>query len=414
MAWDDRLQEAAYISPAGNRIVFTYEDVAQSFDKLTTAFDFPDGEGTFVQDLGRTGRRYPLRVIFWGEDHDLDARLFEDAVRERGRGTLEHPMYGTIRVVPFGTIERLDRLKTAANQTIFEVVFWESTEAIFPSDQSAPGQVSFDLLSLFNGIGSESFEERAETDTEVERATFREQMRSRLNAVRSAIKRVADKTAAVKRQFDAIFQSINTGLDTLVGTPLTLAFQMLELAQAPARAVALITDKLDAYRNLADDIFTRALPILGIEGDNTPSNEFLSSDLTAQGAVTGSVLSILETTFTSQPEAIEAADRLVTLMDDLTDWREAGFDSVGEIDTGESYKALQELVASTLQSLISIALQLPQERVVTLQSPRNIVELVGEFYGEIDERLDQFIDLNGIVGEEIIELPAGRMVKYYV
>lgn len=412
MSWDDRLQEAAYISPSSKRIVFTYEDVAQEINKLTTAYDFPDGEGTFVQDLGHTGRRYPLRVIFWGEDHDLDAKLFEDALLERGRGTLEHPIYGTIRVVPFGTIERVDRLKTQANQTVFEVTFWESTQAVFPTDQSAPDEVSLTLLGVFNDEAASSFETRAEVDSAVERATFREQLRAVTNAIRSAVGRVADKVADVKRQFDAIFNSINNSLDALVGTPLTLAFQILELAEAPARAAALISDKLDAYRNLADDIFNRALPILGL--DNTASNEFLSLDLTAQSAVAASALSILETDFTSQPEAIDAADRLAQLMDDFTEWREQGFDSVEEIDTGEAYSALQELVASTLQTLVSIALDLPQERVVTLDRARNLIELVGEFYGEIDERLDEFIDLNRIVGEEIIEIPIGRVVRYYV
>ncbi|MCK5643788.1 MAG: DNA circularization N-terminal domain-containing protein, partial [Gammaproteobacteria bacterium] len=80
MSWQDRLREAAYISPLGVRIVFDYENVSQSFQKRTTGFEFPDVDGTYVQDLGRSGRKYPLRVFFWGADYDVSAEGFEAAL----------------------------------------------------------------------------------------------------------------------------------------------------------------------------------------------------------------------------------------------------------------------------------------------------------------------------------------------
>ena len=92
MSWLDRIREAAYTSPSSVRLTFDYEDVRKSIDKKTTAFDFPDADGTFVQDLGHTGRRYPLRIFFWGDDYDTEADAFEAALLERGTGKLEHPM----------------------------------------------------------------------------------------------------------------------------------------------------------------------------------------------------------------------------------------------------------------------------------------------------------------------------------
>ena len=123
MAWNDRIREAAYTSPSGIRQPFTYEDVGQSWEKRTTGFDFPDADGTLVQDNGRSGRRFPLRIFFSGGDHDLEAKAFDDLLGERGNGTLDHPMYGVAIVVPFGPITRRDDLKTAANQAILEVTF---------------------------------------------------------------------------------------------------------------------------------------------------------------------------------------------------------------------------------------------------------------------------------------------------
>lgn len=94
MSWQDRLAEAAYTSPSGVRQTFTYEDVIEEFSKKTAAFDFADADGTFIQDLGNTGKRYPLRVIFWGDNYDQEAAAFMGLLRERGAGRLETPIYG--------------------------------------------------------------------------------------------------------------------------------------------------------------------------------------------------------------------------------------------------------------------------------------------------------------------------------
>ena len=106
MNWQTRIREAAYNSPSGARFTFDYENVSQSIEKKTTSFDFPDANGTYIQDLGNTGRRYPLRMFFWGNDYDQEVEAFEAALLERGIGKLEHPIYGVKNVVPFGVITR--------------------------------------------------------------------------------------------------------------------------------------------------------------------------------------------------------------------------------------------------------------------------------------------------------------------
>ena len=159
MAWTDRIREAAYTPPEGGRIVFTYENVSKLVDKKTTAFEFPDAEGTFVQDLGRSGRRYPLRVIFWGEDYDLESDAFEAALLQRGTGKLEHPIYGTVDVVPFGTIRRRDDLKTAANQAIIELTFWETIGLIYPTVQDNPAASVTTAIEEYNTAASIEFDD---------------------------------------------------------------------------------------------------------------------------------------------------------------------------------------------------------------------------------------------------------------
>ena len=132
MTWQDRILEATYTSPSGEVFEFEYEDVSTEVAKKTNAFQFPAADGTYIQDLGREGRKLPLRIFFSGGDYDIIASDFEAALLERGLGRLSHPIYGVFNVVPFGAYSRRDDLVSGANQARFDVTFWESIPLVYP------------------------------------------------------------------------------------------------------------------------------------------------------------------------------------------------------------------------------------------------------------------------------------------
>ena len=204
MSWNERLQLAAYTSPSGIRLLFTYENVSKTVNKKTTGFEFPDANGTYVQDLGHTGRKYPLRIIFHGDDHDLESKAFESALLETGIGTLEHPLYGDKQVIPFGTITFRDNLKTAANQTIIDLVFWETIALVYPQSQTDPASSVITAVDEYNNVASESIDGQEALDTEVERVSFKNDYNALLGSAKSGLQSVADTQDNVKKEFDAI------------------------------------------------------------------------------------------------------------------------------------------------------------------------------------------------------------------
>ena len=405
MAWNDRIREAGYTSPSGVRLTFGYENVQRSVGKKTTGFEFPDADGTFVQDLGHTGRKYPFRMFFWGEDYDLEVQAFEDALLERGVGRLDHPIYGSVDVVPFGEIVRRDDLTTAANQAVLQVTFWETIGLVYPSSQTDPASAVLISVDEYNTSASEEFEEVIDLDTEVEKATFEGEYTALLSSVKNGLQGVADTQADVKKQFDAIEKSINQGIDILISKPLTLAFQTILLIQSPARALTSIEARLSAYVGLTDDI-------IALTQDT--ANSFHASDLYASTYVTGSVVSVVNNQFNTKSEALSAADVLLAQMDAVTNWRDDNFALLDEIDTGGSYQQLLEAVALTAGFLVQISFSLKQERRIVLDRDRTIVDLVAELYGSIDDQLDFLINTNNLSGSEILELPKGREIVYYI
>lgn len=408
MTWQDRILPAAYTPDGGDRLAFSYEDVSAVFTNKGTAFDFPDADGTYVQSTGKTGRRFPLRVFFWGPEYDTEAAAFIDALATGGR--LEHPAYGVVDVVPLGDITRRDDLKTAANQAVIEVTFWETTGLVYPAEQSDAGAELLQALGDYAPAAAADFADGIEVASAVQRVTLRNQYSAVLDRTTSALQTIADAQQAVQQQFNLIVQSVRQGLDVLITEPLTLAFQTVQLIEAPARVTELIGARLDAYAALADALISGDGAV--VSPDN--ANEFYAANLYATTYVAASVRSTVNAQFETRPQAIAAAESVLGLFEQVEAWREANFNAIGAVDAGAAYQQLQEATALAAGYLVRLSFNLKQERRIVLGRPRTIIDLAAELYGEVDPVLDFLISSNSLTGSEILELPAGREIVYYV
>lgn len=421
MGWQDRLRTGIYESPTGVRAEFDFEDLRVTAEKHATAFSFPDGGGTYVQDNGHSGRVYPMRVFFWGDDYDLVANVFFEMLLETGVATLEHPIYGVVEVVPLGTIARRDDLKTAANQAVFEITLYQTTGLVFPTSQVDSVSAVQAALAEYTAAAAAGYEEALDTGGASLLATIESEYLALLDTADSVLRPIADTLDTVQNVYETIDRSIRLGLDTLVGQPLALAFQTSRLLQAPARSLASTSARLSAYSALASAIFSGNGANVSTQSPAKKANAFHTKDLYASNYVAAAALSVVNSTFLSKPGAITAVDVLLGQMDELTAWRDNEFEVLAQdgataatIDTGRAYQQLQEAIALTAGTLISLSFTLKQERTVTTDRPRTIVDLCAELYGAVDTELDFFIESNDLSGSEILEIPRGRTLVYYV
>jgi hypothetical protein len=137
----------------------------------------------------------------------------------------------------------------------------------------------------------------------------------------------------------------------------------------------------------------------------------------AQGATAGAVVSAMTAAqsddFLTQPQAITAAEQLLDQFDQVNDWADNNFRELGVVDPGAGYEQLRSAVSLAAGALVKLALNLKQERRITLTNNRSLYDFVGEYYGDIDANIDFFINSNNLTGSEILELPKGRTVVVY-
>lgn len=127
MAWDTDLVSAVYTAPSGKKFVFQYDPKLSSETDLKTAtYTFPDKNGALVVPLGVGGKRFPFSCFFYGQNSKNEADDFEAGLKELGYGQLQHPLYGSFKVVPTGTINRSDDVVNGVGVSSVAVVFAET------------------------------------------------------------------------------------------------------------------------------------------------------------------------------------------------------------------------------------------------------------------------------------------------
>ncbi len=416
MVWQTRLRAPAYTSPSGVRLNFIYDKVSEEFDQKGGPFDFAGTNGTFVQFRGVTGRRYPMVIITSGDDYDLEAAAWMNALAEQGEAVLEHPAYGRRTVAPVGPVKRSEAFVNGANQATIEVTLFETTGAVYPTQTQDPVAEVEQAAAAADEAAAEEFAAAPYAETVAEEASFIDSLNGALDTVEDTLAPAFAAADEVQRQADQIQDSINRAIDVLVQQPLALASQVQQLIKLPGRIVSQATDRLEAYGNLARQI-------AGVEdssGNTRPTRriaanrqDLYANNLVALGTAGSTALASVNTEFTNQEDAVAEAEALLDMLDDVTEWREQSYNELGQVDSGASWQATQQAVATAAGALIDLSFGLQRARIFVADRPRNIVELAYQLYGEVDPRLDELINNNNLSGDEIIEIPKGREVVYY-
>ena len=425
-AWFGRLKKASYTSPSGQTVPFEFADLQDSVEKKTTAFESAVGNGTYIQDSGRTSGRFPMVVAVTGNDYDMKAQAFMSALLERGEGILNHPIYGKITVVPFGEISRADNLVSGAGQAIFTVAFYETTGLQIGGGGGVP-----QLYDSFLDASAVDFSDKLNLGDAADKANFVTKFKAIVQKTKDVMMKISDGQALLQKSVEAIGDSINRGVDLMVGQPLMLARQTQVLIGEPARQAKLIKARIEAYKDLAAQIFEQTFGADKHE-KTADKNNFHLSKLVSANVVAAAALSAsnnihtvprTETTTSTVSELqtrsdlINTAIALQTMLDDYQAWHDAGYvaveeDTVNEsaTDTGDGLTELSALISAAMAETIAASFNALTEYRTVLDSDRTPLDLAFEFGTDFNF----FCQSNNLSGDEIFIIPRGREVVRYL
>lgn len=407
--WVDGLKEAKYWSPSGIEFPFIFLDLEFAIPIKSASFGNVDGDGAYIQHNGTGGARYPMLMVLSGEYNDKNAQVALKALTEKGDATLYHPVVGPVNVVPSGEIQQFNKFVTEANQTSFAVMLLETTGLLIGDAQPYPS-----TLETYLSDSADSFQDSISIEDKAEEVSFAQKVKEAVGKVKKTLDRVSGGVEATQSEVDDIFDSITFAIDTVVGDPLLIARQVQNLMLTPARNTSLIKDKLEAYKNLAADIFLSKLNT-GNSYDNTGQNEFAINALMAK-SITASMTQIAQNSeFEYKKDIVAAQDQINDTADALIEWSDTSATALGLTDDFGEWDSLSQLVSISVAGLTDVSNKAKTEVKITTSYERPAAAWCFEFYKSIKpDMLIYFQRTNDLGGDEIFIVPEGRELVYYV
>jgi hypothetical protein len=407
--YTDRLRQPVYRSLSGATFVLQFDDVERSGGKKAAVHEFPQQDAASVQDLGNQEQRFPMTVYFTGADYDQQADAFWQALSERGAGALQHPRYGDIPVLPLSW-SQTEKWVDGVGRADFRVEFIRSPDTVaFPItvvaiDTAISAGVA-SAIELSVEIAAGQFFPINAADI----ANIKNQALFGIRSLKSAFDSILSTAESIQAEFNALFEEITSGIDELIAAPGELYTKMAQLASIPAQIVTSVSSKVDSYIAL----FSEPVPeeLTNAQAINIGEMTVYPFGALAVASTIGDIQ--------SRGEAVAISDKLSGAVDT--------FNSRIELveSASPSYRQNQAILAQLKDSmdkarasLLDRSYSLKTERRVTLASERTPIDLLSEFFAneitDLDAALDDFILSNGLKSDEIILVPAGREVVYYV
>ncbi len=408
MAWQDRLQEATFTDPDGVEFRLDYEELRQSKDRRTKPFEFAGLDGAYGQDNGSGPNMFPRRFIIYGDDYDITAEAFFNALHKPGFSVYNDPLLGRFTVIPVGTVDRTDKIVREGNQALIDVVLMETLTEIFPTSEIDGPTATTNFADEAGAAAAADFANGVGTLNEAGRQRVVSVVRNALGPIRDNLSSLAESSAQVQQVFTDILDSLELTVDTLIDTPLQLAGQMYNCIRVTSNGIGTLGDRMDAYSNLVGDLLGQS------SGTSTENNVGLV--MFARAATSAISVSATQGGAVSRQDATNNALAIAAVQDSVTAYTE----SLDLQADNDAYTNLLLATRSAQGLLVKTAGFLPVERTITLTGPRNVLEFLVEIYGDLttaEEKLDDFIvrnDINGIGGDNLLILPAGITLTYIV
>ena len=122
-----------------------------------------------------------------------------------GRGKLEHPLYGTVDVIPFGTVTRTDALTTAANQSTVKLTFWQTIPLVYPIPQVDPESQVLSAVKQVEATVAEGLIDQLDLSDPTVLTNFKNNMKAAVAKIQTSIEKINEAKELVTSKVSEIY-----------------------------------------------------------------------------------------------------------------------------------------------------------------------------------------------------------------
>jgi prophage DNA circulation protein len=409
MAFDTEIREAKYTSPSGASFVLQFDKLDRAGGKKAAIHEGPQQNAPDVQDLGNSAEKYPMSVYFTGEESQNEADDLWAALSETGQGTLAHPRWGNIPVLPLSWTQAENKVE-GLGRVDFTIDFLRcSADSPYPTTNAQTAEtVNADTETAMDAGDAASAADYM-TEDAADTASIAEEVTRTTKKSDTIFGKLVALSETLQASFVALNKKILATVNDLVGDEMALFNATRQMVMTGSKVATKTIVKVAAYRQWAETVI-EFVPETIAQAALYAQNMYVALGGTIEASVSGEVA--------SRNEAVLIADEL----------EETGaliFAAIEAVETAipefradpETVAALADSLATSRELALERAYSLKSERRVVIATDRTPLDVLAEFYGDgiddLDDALDEFIKTNMLQGNERIVIPAGREVVYY-
>lgn len=413
MSWIERIQRRMSITTGDGIVYFPeYMNAVLEQEYNVSEFNFPDVDGTLVKRRSPRGRRFALEIHFTGENNIDIAEDFRLSTVNKKAWTIDHPLYDEVIVQPRKL--RFDNSKmnvTKITGLVLETISNTGpTAAVAPIDEILSRKVELDRLSSLNYSNQIDNLQASEIAGISDNILVIESTAEDIILIED--EKVNYKNEVLKSQA-AIVNIIQEPLNAIRSIQSVINFPFSVTNTVEARVSNLIEQfdrVLDSFANIIPGISRNDKVYLETQGANTIS-----------AAAAASVSNIDDFPYGSREDVDNISLEIISAYNDFIVTID-GFQTVNQTEE-DSYApnpdvmtALEEIINFTLSMLDEIALESQQEHIIINEADNNAIILSHRVYGpdSEDTNLERFISTNKIGLNEILLIPKGKELIYFV
>jgi len=407
MSWIDSIQtQLTIITGDGNSYNPKWLNASFVRPYNVSEFEFIEKTGTFALRKKPKGTRYNLEIYFDGEEHLDVAKRFKASADDPRPWTLVHPFYGSLLVQPIELTYGNENLNvTKITGTIVETIADGAPPiTIDPVDKIVSDKAALDEvteLSFVNDIPA--------PDPECINS-----LSQNISVLYEEGKKSVLTTLDAEKYFN-LFNKANTFLVNATNFPLQAIRAIQAIINAPSLFIDNVKNRIKMLKSQFDLLRSSVTNILSFNNKKVYENNM---------AVLVSAMaqaSVINYSYANGEEALDIAEIILDSYDQLIEdldtlQSENGGEEGSFIPDAESITALSNLVSYTVSNLFVIALASKQKRSFYLEEDSNTILLAHRLLGLTpdDATIGEFIDINNIGLNEILEIKKDRLISYYV
>ena len=435
MSYIDRIERLTYQSPKRKTFDLEFDDLARNIQRKTAINEFPYQNKANVQDLGMGNLKIPIRCYISGNDYDLEADRFFKALNEQGYGTLDHPRWGSIDVIPIN-ITQSESFIDGLGRAIFEIEFIE----YYPDANDFPEKVYALIKELFGYItgiidfvfqlidsiitietdlrrvgrtakrivGS-AISETRRIETRLKGVSERWKEDTKNNFVESNANPLAKFSVDGRSKQDEFNKNLRVFQEYIEDNPdivISEAVKQLNnLARLPQGNNIPVSQTIASYNTIIDFIDSKF---------TDPNMNNFEANINGYNAIAFTLAlseKLINANYVTRNDSIQAIDVLQERREKL----KLIYDKVVQKNGNLDYDILLQTynaISNSQRQILNQSLQLPTEKSIVLEKDTTPIEFVYSLTNDID-RLDELMSYNNLQGKNILVIPKGTSVRYY-